>query len=98
MTPSLAVASVDPPGAPRRETIGREWMDRAACRGLEPELFFPDDGADPAEAIAVCRCCMVRRECLEYAQQHREPYGIWGGLTPRQRAARRHRDASAARG
>ena len=62
------------------------WMRDAACRGMDPELFFPERGASPAdyeEARAVCATCPVRQECAEYAVP--EKHGIWGGLSERER-------------
>lgn len=60
------------------------WRQRAACRGLDPELFHPGPGESPAPARAVCASCPVRSECGEWAlfNQH---HGIWGGLTERER-------------
>lgn len=67
--------------------IGRpEWMSEGACIGSDPDLFFParhETGA-LAEALAVCRTCPVRVECLEYAVANRDA-GVWGGTTDRQR-------------
>lgn len=61
------------------------WVTRAACRGADPAIFFPGPDDDAAEALAVCARCPVRQECLEYALEARERYGIWGGTTERQR-------------
>ena len=69
----------------------REWMDRANCAGVDPELFFPDRGASTREAKAVCQACVVRVECLDYALDHSEKHGIWGGRSERER--RRMREA-----
>lgn len=67
-----------------------EWTERAACRGLDPELFFPIGTVGPAleevsEAKAVCRRCPVRSECLDWALRMGEAHGIWGGTTPEER-------------
>jgi WhiB family redox-sensing transcriptional regulator len=66
------------------------WRARAACRPLDSAIFFPDRTAyrnnDVASAKAVCRRCPVREECLEAALDGREKIGIWGGLTPLERA------------
>ena len=51
----------------------------------EPEDFFPEKGGSTREAKKVCRACEVRTECLEYALQHDERFGIWGGLSERER-------------
>jgi WhiB family redox-sensing transcriptional regulator len=63
----------------------RSWQERANCMGVDPELFFPQRGASTREAKAVCRGCVVREECLEYAITHGEKFGIWGGLSERER-------------
>src|SRR3954449_6827056 len=70
----------------------RGWQERANCLGVDPDLFFPERGASTREAKSVCRGCEVRVECLEYALQHGEKFGIWGGLSERElRRVRRQR-------
>jgi WhiB family redox-sensing transcriptional regulator len=64
---------------------GQRWQERANCLGVDPDLFFPERGASTREAKAVCRGCEVRGECLEYALAHGEKFGIWGGLSERER-------------
>ena len=73
------------------------WRRRAACLDADTSLFFGGD-YDSANAVhEFCRWCEVRTECLQHALATDEPYGVWGGLTPRQRrrvardAARRRR-------
>jgi len=63
------------------------WREAAACRGSDPSLFFPEDedGEVVDDAKAVCAVCAVREQCLEYALEAREEYGVWGGTTPRER-------------
>ncbi len=74
------------------------WQDRAACSGVDPELFFPAKGESLAPAKAICAGCPVRVECLEYALTHNERYGIWGGTSERERRRlRRRRREEAAR-
>ena len=63
----------------------RRWQEEANCLGVDPDLFFPERGASTREAKAVCRGCEVRYECLEYALAHGEKFGIWGGLSERER-------------
>ncbi len=63
----------------------RRWQEQANCLGVDPDLFFPERGASTKEAKAVCRGCEVRAECLEYALSHGEKFGIWGGLSERER-------------
>lgn len=66
-----------------------DWMAAANCRGMDPELFFPEHGAtnDVWAALAVCRACAVRSECLAYAMEvpKRWEAGIIGGTTPNMR-------------
>jgi WhiB family redox-sensing transcriptional regulator len=63
------------------------WRKRAACRGLDNEIFYPssDEDFDAAEAKEICAECPVRQACLEHALAHREHEGIWGGMTERER-------------
>lgn len=61
------------------------WQDRALCSQTDPEAFFPEKGGSTREAKRVCLGCDVRRECLEYALTHDERFGIWGGLSERER-------------
>jgi hypothetical protein len=74
------------------------WWERAACRGIDVEVFFPlpNDIEGVERALRVCERCPVRAGCLHYAITNREVHGIWGGTTETQRAAfvRRGRDAS----
>ncbi len=70
-------------GVDDAETIG--WQDRALCAQTDPEAFFPEKGGSTREAKRVCRGCEVRAECLEYALEHDERFGIWGGLSERER-------------
>lgn len=66
-------------------TDERPWVVFAACRDAAAELFFPEDKAQEAAAIAVCGMCPVQLECLDYAIAARETYGVWGGRSERQR-------------
>lgn len=56
------------------------WTDRAACRGADIELFFSLEEEDQQRALEHCRICPVQEECLRYAIEQREMYGIWGGM------------------
>ena len=73
------------------------WQDRANCSGADPDLFFPERGASTRTAKSICRECSVRPECLEFAIVHSEKFGVWGGLSERERRKiRRERAAIAA--
>jgi WhiB family transcriptional regulator, redox-sensing transcriptional regulator len=65
------------------------WRDRAACRGADLKVFFPDRGESAEPARQVCAGCPVRQPCLDYAISHGEGHGIWGGLTGWERRALR---------
>ncbi len=79
-------------------TMGdRSWHRQANCLGVDPDLFFPERGASTKEAKGVCRGCEVRLECLEYALRNGEKFGIWGGLSERERRRIRRQRALARR-
>lgn len=61
------------------------WMQLAACRGVDPALFFPERGASTREAKAACAVCPVQAECLDYAMDNGLKFGIWAGLSERER-------------
>jgi WhiB family redox-sensing transcriptional regulator len=69
------------------------WQAQANCMGVDPDLFFPERGASTREAKEVCRGCVVREDCLEYALANGEKFGIWGGLSERERRKIRRRRA-----
>src|ERR1700741_675427 len=73
------------------------WQDDANCLGVAPDLFFPERGASTREAKEVCRGCVVREECLEYALVNGEKFGIWGGMSERERRRIRRQRALAGR-
>jgi WhiB family redox-sensing transcriptional regulator len=73
------------------------WRHRAACRGAELEVFFPDRGQSADRARQICASCPVREPCLDYALRHGIVHGIWGGLTGRDRRALRSRYLSTSR-
>ena len=61
------------------------WQERALCAQTDPEAFFPEKGGSTREAKKVCASCEVRSECLDYALENDERFGIWGGLSERER-------------
>ena len=69
----------------------QRWRNQANCMGVDPDLFFPERGASTREAKEVCRGCVVQQECLEYALANSEKFGIWGGLSERERRRIRRR-------
>lgn len=70
------------------------WQADALCAQTDPEAFFPEKGGSTREAKKICTSCDVRADCLEYALQNDERFGIWGGLSERERRKiRRSRSA-----
>lgn len=61
------------------------WQEKALCAQTDPEAFFPEKGGSTREAKRVCLSCEVKAECLEYALANDERFGIWGGLSERER-------------
>lgn len=69
-----------------------DWQYDGVCRSVDPELFFPPDSERgpvrqrrESEAKQHCASCPVLARCREHALMVQEPYGVWGGLTPRER-------------
>jgi WhiB family redox-sensing transcriptional regulator len=67
-----------------------DWVDRAACAGLDPQLFHPEWGEVPDAAKAISQSCPVRADCLDWALRTNQQYGIWGGLSVGARRRLRH--------
>ena len=63
----------------------QDWQERALCAQTDPEAFFPEKGGSTREAKRICLGCEVKDECLEYALAKDERFGIWGGLSERER-------------
>ncbi len=65
------------------------WMENAACIDMPLDVFFPGPGrlgaADTRKAVAICRQCPVRQDCLDYALEHPDMAGVWGGTSHRER-------------
>jgi WhiB family redox-sensing transcriptional regulator len=79
----------------RRRTVEEEdplaWQTESLCAQTDPEAFFPEKGGSTRDAKKICGSCEVRAECLEYALQNDERFGIWGGLSERERRKLRKR-------
>ena len=61
------------------------WQDQALCAQTDPEAFFPEKGGSTREAKKICIGCEVKSECLEFALARDERFGIWGGMSERER-------------
>lgn len=63
----------------------RDWQVSALCAQTDPDEWFQEKGGSTKTAKAICKICPVRAECLEYAITHDERFGVWGGLSERER-------------
>ena len=78
---------------PARKSTPRSWrigiflciLISALCAQTDPEAFFPEKGGSTRDAKRICDSCEVRSDCLEYALSNDERFGIWGGLSERER-------------
>ena len=61
------------------------WQHKALCSQTDPEAFFPEKGGSTRDAKRVCAQCEVREQCLDWAIEHDERFGIWGGMSERER-------------
>lgn len=84
----------EPTHQPPGDIMSTAWITEAACRGVEPELFFPDGEVDERmpkaqvdAAMAVCRSCPVATDCFDWAMERRDltKFGVWSGTLPKQR-------------
>ncbi|WP_406083080.1 WhiB family transcriptional regulator [Micromonospora zamorensis] len=67
------------------QIVTGDWRDDALCQQVDPEIFYPDKGESTAPAKSICSRCDVRTECLKAALDRREQFGVWGGLSERER-------------
>ena len=83
-------------GIKPHDLIPAPWTVDAACADADPALFFGEHGRPATEAKAMCAGCLVRSACLDFALQSHERFGIWGGLTDKERRveARRRKQAA----
>lgn len=86
MTPAKQAAEQSERQGGIPDQPGYSWQEDASCRGVDADLFFPatEDEAGPAKAI--CETCPVRLACLAFAIERNEKFGVWGGLTEKERA------------
>lgn len=68
-----------------KDTKAPAWRQRAACRGVDPDIFYPVTDEEADDAKAICAICPVQQLCLEWALTNRERDGVWGGATERER-------------
>lgn len=65
--------------------VAQPWADRAVCAQADPEAWFPAKGRANRYAKAVCAHCPVRQRCLDWAMATDQRFGVWGGLSTRER-------------
>lgn len=65
------------------------WQEEALCAQTGSEFFFPEPGSSVREAKRICELCEMRSACLEYALNHDERFGVWGGLSEKERLSLR---------
>lgn len=83
---AVGLSSVGYPRAWTEVTLpGDLWRRDAACSHVDPELFYPEKGGSAAAAKRICEGCPVRAECLVWALERGERFGVWGGLSERER-------------
>ncbi len=76
---------IDVRDLPKQVSPPDHWQERAACYGLDPEVFFPTTEEEAGLALSYCAICPVQEMCLAWAVQNGERYGVWGGTTEQQR-------------
>jgi WhiB family redox-sensing transcriptional regulator len=64
---------------------GLAWQQQALCAQVGTEFFFPEPGSSVREAKSICQLCEMRAACLEYALANDERFGVWGGLSEKER-------------
>ncbi|EGX57630.1 WhiB-family transcriptional regulator [Streptomyces zinciresistens K42] len=65
------------------------WQEQALCAQTGADFFFPEPGSSVREAKRICAMCPIRPACLDHALEHDERFGVWGGLSEKERLALR---------
>jgi WhiB family redox-sensing transcriptional regulator len=73
-----------------------DWFNDGLCGQTDPEVFFPEKGGSTKDAKTVCLACPVRVQCLTWAMKTDQRFGVWGGLSERERRRLRLQAAEAA--
>jgi WhiB family redox-sensing transcriptional regulator len=76
---------------PETEANPLAWQADSLCAQTDPEAFFPEKGGSTRDAKRICTSCEVKAQCLDYALANDERFGIWGGLSERERRKLRKR-------
>ena len=91
LTDSSPVPTEEPMPTWSAGLADESWRQDALCAETDPEAFFPEKGGSTREAKKICTGCEVKAQCLEYALSNDERFGIWGGLSERERRRLRRR-------
>lgn len=83
--PMTMARTVDGGGSTIFGIDAQPWKAEALCAQTDPEAFFPEKGGSTRDAKKTCLSCEVRLQCLDYALENDERFGIWGGLSERER-------------
>lgn len=86
-----SAAAFAPARTPEDTPSPLAWQDDALCAETDLEAFFPEKGGSTRDAKKICASCDVATQCLAYAMKSDERFGIWGGLSERQRRALRRK-------
>jgi WhiB family transcriptional regulator, redox-sensing transcriptional regulator len=86
---NLGVPGVRKPVAEDDDALA--WQADSLCAQTDPEAFFPEKGGSTRDAKRICASCEVKAQCLDYALSNDERFGIWGGLSERERRKLRKR-------
>lgn len=62
-----------------------DWQEEALCAQTGGDFFFPEPGSSVREAKRICSLCPIRSLCLDFALEHDERFGVWGGLSEKER-------------
>lgn len=81
----LGIPGLRPTAVAADDDEALAWQADALCAQTDPEAFFPEKGGSTRDAKRICSGCEVKAQCLEYALQNDERFGIWGGLSERER-------------
>ncbi len=75
--------------------MGKNWIENAACKDMDSNLFFSTRGESTEPAKLICKDCPVKEPCLDYALANNETIGVWGGMSRKRRRieARRRKQA-----
>ncbi|WP_344273487.1 WhiB family transcriptional regulator [Streptomyces hebeiensis] len=92
-TTDSTIDTIGAPAAAARAEHELAWQENALCAQTGPEFFFPAPGSSTREAKRLCRACEGREACLQYALANDERFGVWGGLSEKERLDLRRRSA-----